>query len=124
MKKFLLMFMVFLTFAVIPIMAQDGGGGDISIGTGTFAGITALVSMIVTQIAKQIAVVANNNWLKIIISVVVGLLVVVGSKLLNLPSEILDGTSWAQALLVGALAGLSGSGFYDLIKAFISKKED
>ena len=111
--------MIFLSLALCSVMmfATDGTASDgIVIDLGTFAGITAVVSALVTQILKLIPAVAGNKLAKIGISAGVGIAVCMAAWLLHVSAP-LDGLSWWQALLYGLASGLSGCGFYDLVKA-------
>lgn len=120
--------MIFLSLALCSVMmfATDGTASDgIVIDLGTFAGITAVVSALVTQILKLIPAVAGNKLAKIGISAGVGIAVCMAAWLLHVSAP-LDGLSWWQALLYGLASGLSGCGFYDLVKAVagLFKKND
>ena len=111
--------MMFLSLALCSVMmfATDGTASDgIVIDLGTFAGITAVVSALVTQILKLIPAVAGNKLAKIGLSAGVGIAVCMAAWLLHISAP-LDGLSWWQALLYGLASGLSGCGFYDLVKA-------
>ena len=129
MTKRLSVLAVMLMAAVVMVFAQDGGGeatSGIVIDLGTFAGITAVVSALVTQILKLIPKVQENKLAKIGISAGVGLVVCVVAWLLQIAAP-LEGLPWWQTLLYGLASGLSGCGFYDLVKAvaalFIKKDE-
>lgn len=120
--------MIFLSLALCSVMmfATDGTASDgIVIDLGTFAGITAVVSALVTQILKLIPAVAGNKLAKIGLSAGVGIAVCMAAWLLHVSAP-LDGLSWWQALLYGLASGLSGCGFYDLVKAVagLFKKDD
>ena len=120
--------MMFLSLALCSVMmfATDGTASDgIVIDLGTFAGITAVVSALVTQILKLIPAVAGNKLAKIGLSAGVGIAVCMAAWLLHISAP-LDGLSWWQALLYGLASGLSGCGFYDLVKAVagLFKKND
>ena len=120
--------MIFLSLALCSVMmfATDGTASDgIVIDLGTFAGITAVVSALVTQILKLIPAVAGNKLAKIGLSAGVGIAVCMAAWLLHVSAP-LDGLSWWQALLYGLASGLSGCGFYDLVKAVAAlfKKDD
>lgn len=120
--------MMFLSLALCSVMmfATDGTASDgIVIDLGTFAGITAVVSALVTQILKLIPAVAGEKLAKIGLSAGVGIAVCMAAWLLHVSAP-LDGLSWWQALLYGLASGLSGCGFYDLVKAVAAlfKKDD
>lgn len=126
--KRLMVFAVLMLCAVVMVFAQEGGGeatSGIVIELGTFAGITAVVSAVVTQILKLIPKIMENKLAKIGISAGVGVVVCVVAWLLQI-SEPLIGLSWWQTLIYGLASGLSGCGFYDLVKAVagLFKKEE
>lgn len=126
--KRLMVFAVLMLCAVVMVFAQDGGGeatSGIVIELGTFAGITAVVSAVVTQILKLIPKVKENKLAKIGISAGVGMVVCVVAWLLQIAAP-LEGLPWWQTLLYGLASGLSGCGFYDLVKAVagLFKKEE
>lgn len=126
--KRLMVFAVLMLCAVVMVFAQDGGGeatSGIVIDLGTFAGITAVVSAVVTQILKLIPKVKENKLAKIGISAGVGMVVCVVAWLLQIAAP-LEGLPWWQVLLYGLASGLSGCGFYDLVKAVagLFKKEE
>lgn len=124
MKTKILLLLGMLLMLVCPLFAQTGDANpDIGIGSETFTVIVSIISVVVTQIAKQVAYIQNHNWLKILISVAVGILVCAISKAVNWPINLLD-ASWIQAILLGVIAGLSGSGIYDLIKSFFTIKKE
>lgn len=112
-----MIFTSLMLIAVLGVFAQDGTTAtSTAIDLGTFAGITALVSAIVTQILKVIPAIADSKIAKIGISAGVGAILCIVCWLLGV-SEPLSGLVWWQALIYGIAAGLSGCGFYDLIKA-------
>lgn len=120
--------MIFLSLALCSVMmfATDGtASSGIVIDLGTFAGITAVVSALVTQLLKLVPAINDSRLAKIGISVVVGIAVCMAAWLLHVSAP-LDGLSWWQALLYGLASGLSGCGFYDLVKAVagLFKKDD
>ena len=121
--------MILLTGMMLVSVSMFAAGGTsadgIVIDLGTFAGITAVVSALVTQILKLIPAVAGNKLAKIGISAGVGIAVCMAAWLLHVSAP-LDGLSWWQALLYGLASGLSGCGFYDLVKAVAAlfKKDD
>ena len=75
---------------------------------GSFTGIVALVSALVTQILKVVPAISASKLAKIGISCGVGMVVCI---------PLLTGYIWWQVLIYGLAAGLSGCGFYDVIKA-------
>ena len=111
--------MIFLSLALCSVMmfATDGTASDgIVIDLGTFAGITAVVSALVTQLLKLVPAINDSRLAKIGLSAGVGIAVCMAAWLLHVSAP-LDGLSWWQALLYGLASGLSGCGFYDLVKA-------
>ncbi len=88
----------------------------------TFTGIVAVISLIVTQLAKKIPVISTNTILKILVSVIVGIAASLLSWWLGL-ADFLTGLLWWQVLIQGLLAGLTACGFYDLFKGVFGKKE-
>lgn len=119
MRKFILMFAMLLSS--VAIFAQDAvvtdpDGSEFAIDLGTFTGIVALISYLVTQIAKLLPKVATSKLAKIGMSCGVGIVVCIVAWVLNL-SPMLSGFAWWGALIYGVAAGLSGCGFYDVVKA-------
>lgn len=120
MKKLLLMFVMLLSS--VALFAQDAvadagtTGSEFAIDLGTFTGIVALISTIVTQIAKLLPAVSTSKLAKIGMSCAVGIVVCLAAWILNI-SPMLAGFAWWGALIYGVAAGLSGCGFYDVIKA-------
>lgn len=91
-------------------------GTQLVIDLGSFTGIVALVSAVVTQIAKLSDAVNASRLAKIGISCAVGMIVCVLAWLLKI-TPLLDGYAWWGVLIYGIAAGLSGCGFYDVVKA-------
>lgn len=91
-------------------------GTQLVIDLGSFTGIVALVSAVVTQIAKLSDTVNASRLAKIGISCAVGMIVCVLAWLLKI-TPLLDGYAWWGVLIYGIAAGLSGCGFYDVVKA-------
>lgn len=111
--------MIFLSLALCSVMMFAAGGtasDGIVIDLGTFAGITAVVSALVTQLLKLVPAINDSRLAKIGLSAGVGIAVCMAAWLLHVSAP-LDGLSWWQALLYGLASGLSGCGFYDLVKA-------
>lgn len=102
-----------LTFAATSAPSETG---QTLVDVGTFTGLVALTSMIVTQVMKVIPAIDGNRLAKIGISVLVGVAVCMAVWALRV-SPLLAGLEWWQPLLYGVAAGLSGCGFYDVIKA-------
>ena len=85
-----------------------------------------MVSILVTQILKVIPAIKDNKLAKIGISALVGILVCLIAWGLQLTS-LLENYPFYQVLIYGLAAGLSGCGFYDVIKAIgglFKNKED
>ena len=92
---------------------------EIVIDLSTFAGIVALISLIVTQLCKVVpAFNTAASWVKILVSAVIGILTCMLSWFLQIADPLLA-LSWWQALIYGLCAGLAACGFYDAIKALI-----
>ena len=117
MKRFItflsLCFVAAMTFAATDTPSETG---QMLVDVGTFTGLVALASMIVTQVMKVIPAIDGNRLAKIGISALAGIAVCMAVWALQ-ASPLLDGLVWWQALLYGLAAGLSGCGFYDVIKA-------
>ena len=116
MKKVILA-MVMMVFAVRAFAGNvvSGEESQIIFDLSTFGGIVAVISAIVTQILKVIPSIDGSKIAKIGISVAVGIVVCILSWLLKV-SDPLAGLIWWQTLIYGVAAGLSGCGFYDLVK--------
>lgn len=117
MKKIVLVMSMLLLF-VCGVFAQtevSNEGTQIILDLSTFGGIVAVISSVVTQIFKLIPSIDGSKIAKIGISVAVGIVVCMLSWLLKV-SEPLAGLIWWQTLIYGVAAGLSGCGFYDLVK--------
>lgn len=117
MKRFItflsLCFVAAMTFAATDTPSE---AGQMLVDVGTFTGLVALTSMIVTQVMKVIPAIDGNRLAKIGISALAGIAVCMAVWALQ-ASPLLDGLVWWQALLYGLAAGQSGCGFYDVIKA-------
>ena len=117
MKKIVLVMSMLMLF-VCGVFAQTEVTSEeakFAIDLSTFAGIVAVISPVVTQIFKLIPAIDGSKIAKIGISVAVGIVVCMLSWLLKV-SEPLAGLIWWQTLIYGVAAGLSGCGFYDLVK--------
>lgn len=117
MKKIVLV-MSMLLFFVCGVFAQteiSNEGTQIILDLSTFGGIVAVISSVVTQIFKLIPAIDGSKIAKIGISVAVGIAVCMLAWVLKI-SEPLAGLIWWQTLIYGVAAGLSGCGFYDLVK--------
>lgn len=120
MKKFLFMMMAFLAFMLpVSLFASEiepTAGSELVIDLGTFTGIGALVSTLVTQILKVIPAIKNSKIAKIGISALVGIIICLLAWALKL-TPLLENYPVYQVLIYGLAVGLSGCGFYDVIKA-------
>ena len=117
MKKIVLV-MSMLMFFVCGAFAQtevSNEGTQIILDLSTFGGIVAVISSVVTQIFKLVPSIDGSKIAKIGISVAVGIVVCMLAWVLKI-SEPLAGLIWWQTLIYGVAAGLSGCGFYDLVK--------
>ena len=126
MGKRLFMFVALLAACVTSIFAQETGAVDnpeTGVSVATFAGVTALVSLLGTQLAKLVPYIAEHTWCKILVSVALGMVVAMGSWALQL-ADFMAGFEWWHALLTGVASGLSACGFYDLVKALAGLFKD
>ena len=117
MKKIVLVMSILMLF-VCGAFAQtevSNEGTQIILDLSTFGGIVAVISSVVTQIFKLIPAIDGSKIAKIGISVGVGIIVCMLAWVLKI-SEPLAGLIWWQTLIYGVAAGLSGCGFYDLVK--------
>lgn len=117
MKKVMLVMSMLLLF-VCGAFAQtevSNEGTQIILDLSTFTGIVTVISSVVTQIFKLIPAIDGSKIAKIGISVAVGIAVCMLAWILKI-SEPLAGLIWWQTLIYGVAAGLSGCGFYDLVK--------
>ena len=117
MKKIVLVMSILMLF-VCGAFAQtevSNEGTQIILDLSTFGGIVALISSAVTQIFKALPSIDGSKIAKIGISVAVGIVVCMLAWVLKI-SEPLAGLIWWQTLIYGVAAGLSGCGFYDLVK--------
>lgn len=117
MKKIVLVMSMLMLF-VCGAFAQtevSNEGTLIILDLSTFTGIVAVISSVVTQIFKLIPAIDGSKIAKIGISVAAGIVVCMLAWVLKI-SEPLAGLIWWQTLIYGVAAGLSGCGFYDLVK--------
>lgn len=117
MKKIVLVMSMLMLF-VCGAFAQtevSNEGTQIILDLSTFTGIVTVISSVVTQIFKLIPAIDGSKIAKIGISVGVGIIVCMLAWILKV-SEPLAGLIWWQTLIYGVAAGLSGCGFYDLVK--------
>lgn len=128
MKKIVLVMSMLLlfvggAFAQTEVTSEEA---QFAIDLSTFGGIVAVISPVVTQIFKLIPAIDGSKIAKIGISVGVGIIVCMLAWVLKI-SEPLAGLIWWQTLIYGVAAGLSGCGFYDLVKVvweLFKPKED
>lgn len=109
---------LFILLCVDRILAETGVLSEETqfvLDLSTFTGIVAVISSTVTQIFKISPSINGSKIAKICISVGVGIAVCMLGWLLQI-SEPLAGLIWWQVLIYGVAAGLSGCGFYDLVK--------
>lgn len=113
MKKLVFMLMaLILPVSLFAAEVEPSTGSEFVINLGTFTGIVTLV----TQILKVIPAIKDNKLAKIGISALVGILVCLIAWGLQL-TPLLENYPFYQVLIYGLAAGLSGCGFYDVIKA-------
>lgn len=128
MKKVMLVLSMLMLF-VCGVFAQTEVTSEETqfvIDLSTFGGIVAVISPVVTQIFKLIPAIDGSKIAKIGISIGVGIIVCMLAWVLKV-SEPLAGLIWWQTLIYGVAAGLSGCGFYDLVKVvwgLFKPKED
>lgn len=128
MKKIVLVMSMLLLF-VGGAFAQTEVSNEetqIILNLSTFGGIVVLISSAVTQIFKVFPSIDGSKIAKIGISVAVGIVICMLAWVLKI-SEPLAGLIWWQTLIYGVAAGLSGCGFYDLVKVvweLFKPKED
>lgn len=117
MKKIVLVMSMLMLFecGVFAQTEVSNEGTQIILDLSTFGGIVAVISSVVTQILKLIPAIDGSKIAKIGISVGVGIIVCMLAWVLKI-SEPLAGLIWWQTLVYGVAAGLSGCGFYDLVK--------
>ena len=110
----IVMMMIFVSgaFAQTEVTSEEA---QFAIDLSTFGGIVGLISSAVTHIFKAFPAIDGSRIAKIGISVAVGIVVCMLAWVLKI-SEPLAGLIWWQTLIYGVAAGLSGCGFYDLVK--------
>lgn len=120
MKKHVFMTLAMLMTAVVAfatgLTTVPAEGTEVVIDLGTFTGIVAVISAIVTQILKVAPAVSENRLAKIGVSCAVGMVLCLVAWALQL-TPLLAGYEWWGSLIYGVAAGLSGCGFYDVVKA-------
>lgn len=127
MKKMILMLAMLISavtvFAQGAVTSEPSTSTGFVIELGTFTGIVAFISAIVTQILKVIPAISGSKLAKIGVSVAVGMVVCVLAWALQL-TPLLEGYQWWGTLIYGLAAGLSGCGFYDVVKAIADLFKD
>lgn len=120
MKKHVFMTLAMLMTAGVAfatgLTTAPAEGTEVLIDLGTFTGIVAVISAIVTQIFKVIPSISENRLAKIGLSCAVGMVLCLVAWALQL-TPLLAGYEWWGSLIYGVAAGLSGCGFYDVVKA-------
>nr|DAZ53444.1 MAG TPA: holin [Caudoviricetes sp.] len=128
MKKILMILCMMIVSVGVYAQSVEPVNSDTAfvVDLGTFTGIVAVVSFLVTQISKVISFVNENKWAKIAISVFVGAGICAACWATGL-APFLSGLTWWQVIIYGVGAGLSGCGFYEIVKpildALFGKKE-
>ena len=128
MKKILMILCMMIVSVGVYAQSVEPVISDTSfvVDLGTFTGIVAVVSFLVTQISKVISFVNENKWAKIAISVFVGAGICAACWATGL-APFLSGLTWWQVIIYGVGAGLSGCGLYEIVKpildALFGKKE-
>ena len=125
--KFKMVMLAMMLLLSVPVFSQTLSALDnpnvsaITANLSTFMGIVAFVSLVVTQLAKLIPVIDINKVLKILTSVLVGILASFASWWFGL-AEFLSGLIWWQVLIQGIFSGLVACGAYDLLRSLLSKQ--
>ena len=109
----LLLMSVAATYA--QAVEPEPQGSEFIVDLGTFAGIVAVVSFLVTQISKLISYINEHRWAKIASSLFVGAGICSACWATGLAPFLSGLTIW-QVLIYGVGAGLSGCGLYDIVK--------
>lgn len=112
----LLLMSVAATYA--QAVEPEPQGSEFIVDLGTFAGIVAVVSFLVTQISKLISYINEHRWAKIAISLFVGAGICSACWATGLAPFLSGLTIW-QVLIYGVGAGLSGCGLYDIVKPIL-----
>ncbi|WP_080902965.1 hypothetical protein [Parabacteroides sp. Marseille-P3160] len=96
--------------------------GDFS----SFASVTAIIAVAITQVVKWVAKLTGKEITKaiykILISIAVSAVYLVFGYLSG-KAVFLQGAEWYEIVLTILVAGLSGSGAFDLLKSLVSKEE-
>lgn len=120
MKKFVGFLFIALFAFILPVFSQvipsEVVEDQFVLNLGTFAGIVGVISMLVTQVTKIVPVINSKRLYKILVSVLAGIIICLVAWILKISQPLL-GLSFIQVVLYGLSAGLSGCGFYDIIKA-------
>lgn len=112
----LLLMSVAATYA--QTVEPEPQGSEFIVDLGTFTGIVAVVSFLVTQISKLISYVNEHRWAKIAISLFVGAGICSACWATGLAPFLSGLTIW-QVLIYGVGAGLSGCGLYNIVKPIL-----
>ena len=114
-----------MSFLLICLCAMAQGteisseGSSVIIDVTTFTGVMAVVTMIVTQIAKLVPYIEERKWAKVLTALGVGIAISMICWALQV-SDFMQDMLWWHALITGIAVGLSAAGFYDVIKAIWS----
>ena len=114
-----------MSFLLICLCAMAQGteisseGSSVIIDVTTFTGVMAVVTMIVTQIAKLVPYIEEHKWAKVLTALGVGIVTTMICWALQV-SDFMQDMLWWHALIAGIAVGLSAAGFYDVIKAIWS----
>lgn len=103
-----------------PAVVEQIIGSDATLTVSTFLGITSLISLIVTQIAKKAPIIADSAPLKILVAVSVGVAVSIFAWWIE-AADFLNGLLWWQVVIQGLIAGLTACGLYDILKNILPK---
>lgn len=125
--KNLICFLMLLLACPMALLAQDGASDatGIVLDFTTYAGLAGIVGMLITQLGKLVPVIANNKWVKIGCSLIIGIAIAVIVKAVSIPSPVTD-LSWGTCVLAGVVTGSMSCGIYDIVKGIINlfkKKE-
>lgn len=118
--KCLFLFAFMATLFASHVMAADGvisEGTKIVLDFGSFTGIVTIISTIVTQVFKAIPAIKETTIAKIAISVAIGIVICFVAWGLKISPAMSEVTTWYGSIIYGIAAGLSGCGFYDVVKA-------
>lgn len=113
----LLLMSVVATYAQ-AVIEPEPESSELIVDLGTFTGIVAVISFLVTQLSKIVSFVQENKWVKIAVSVFIGAGICSACWATGL-TPFLSGLTLWQVLIYGAGAGLSGCGLYDIVKPIL-----